>query len=75
MLPVGRGAIVAGMLNSKRAFNATARPATAARPRIRLMGLRRALAALEAGERANDRLHQWTITPRRATSQPIRSAS
>jgi hypothetical protein len=39
------------------------------------MGLRRALAALEVGERANDRLHQWTITPRQAHLHPIRSAS
>jgi hypothetical protein len=39
------------------------------------MGLRRALAALEAGERANDRLHQWTIAPRHAPLQPIRAAS
>ena len=61
------GAIVAAMMNSRRAFPATSRPTTAARSRIRLMGLRRALAALEAGERANDRLHQWTITPRRAS--------
>jgi hypothetical protein len=72
---VVRGAILAGMANSRRAFTATSRPTAAARPRIRLMGLRRALAALEAGERANDRLHQWTITPRRAPLQPIRAAS
>jgi hypothetical protein len=39
------------------------------------MGLRRALAALEVGERANDRLHQWTITPRQAHLHSIRSAS
>jgi hypothetical protein len=71
----GHAAIVASMMNSRRAFTATSRPATAARPRIRLMGLRRALAALEVGERANDRLHQWTITPRRAPLQPIRAAS
>ncbi|HSJ00730.1 MAG TPA: hypothetical protein VLA59_10145 [Patescibacteria group bacterium] len=63
------------MTNSRRAFSATSRPATAARPRIRLMGLRRALAALEVGERANDRLHQWTITERQASLQPIRAAS
>lgn len=66
---------MAGMMNSRRAFTATSRPVTAARPRIRLMGLRRALAALEAGERANDQLHQWTITPRRASLQPMRTAS
>lgn len=70
-----RGGIVTGMLRSMRVLNRTSRPATAARPRIRMMGLRRALAALEAGERANDRLHQWTITPRRAHLHPIRSAS
>jgi hypothetical protein len=67
--------IVAGMTNLRRVFSATSRPTTAARPRIRLMGLRRALAALEAGERANDRLHQWTIAPRHAPLQPIRAAS
>ena len=39
------------------------------------MGLRRALAALEAGERANDRLHEWTITQRPAHPQPFRAAS
>ena len=63
------------MMNSRRAFSATSRPAAAARPRMRLMGLRRALAALEAGERANDRLHQWTITQRPAHLQPFRAAS
>jgi len=66
MPAAGVGGIVAGMTNSSRVFTPTSRPASAARPRIRLMGLRRALAALEAGERANDRLHQWTIEPRRA---------
>ena len=71
----GVGAIVAGMTNSSRSFRATSRPVIAARPRIRLMGLRRALAALEAGERANDRLHQWTITPRRGSPQTVRAAS
>jgi hypothetical protein len=65
MRPDVVGAIVAGMIRSRRTFTATSRPAMAARSRIRLMGLRRALAALEAGERANDRLYQWTITPRR----------
>jgi hypothetical protein len=39
------------------------------------MGLRRALTALEVGERANDRLHQWTITPRRPSLQPIRATT
>lgn len=63
------------MTNSKRAFSATARPATAARPRVRLMGLRRALAALEAGERANDRLHAWTITPRPVPGRRIARAT
>lgn len=75
MPATGVGAIVAGMMNSRRVFTATSRPAGAARPRIRLMGLRRALAALEAGERANDRLQQWTIETRHASLQPIRSAS
>jgi hypothetical protein len=75
MRRLGGGAIVGGMSSSRRVFNPTSRPATAVRPRIRLMGLRRALAALEAGERANDRLHQWTITPRQSHLHPIRSAS
>jgi hypothetical protein len=58
------GAIVRGMLRTKRSVTASTRPATADRRRVRLVGLRRALAALEAGERANDRLHHWTIAPR-----------
>lgn len=62
-------AILAGMISSRRAFTAASLPAIAARPQIRLMGLRRALAALEVGERANDRLHQWTITSRLAPMQ------
>jgi hypothetical protein len=62
----GARGIVRRMMNSKRALTALVRPETPVRPRIRLIGLRRALAALEAGERANDRLHQWTVTPRTA---------
>lgn len=65
-------AILKAMLNAVRTLPAVSRSDAAARPRIRLMGLRRALAALEAGERANDRLHQWTITPRGTPLQSIR---
>lgn len=41
------------------------------RARIRRMGLRRALAMLETGERINDELYRWTTTaPRRLTAGP-----
>jgi hypothetical protein len=60
------------MMKLHRAFHTTLQPATVARRRIRLVGLRRALAALEAGERINDELHQWTITPRQSRLHPVR---
>jgi hypothetical protein len=44
-----------------RRFQATARPAGESRARVRRMGLRRALAMLETGERINDELYRWTV--------------
>jgi hypothetical protein len=63
------------MFGTTRSDTASSRSATADRRRMRLVGLRRALAALEVGERANDRLHRWTITPRPGSPQPARLAT
>jgi hypothetical protein len=39
------------------------------------MGLRRALAMLETGERINDELYRWTVGPRRTLGPTPRGAA
>jgi hypothetical protein len=62
-------------MNAIRRFKATARPAGESRARVRRMGLRRALAMLETGERINDELHRWTVAPRRTLRPTSRGAA
>jgi hypothetical protein len=63
MDPAGHGRMLPGMFRRHVFSRPAVTPAAVARRRMRRVGLRRALEMLETGERINDRLYRWTITP------------
>ncbi|HEX2884295.1 MAG TPA: hypothetical protein VHQ42_06960 [Candidatus Limnocylindria bacterium] len=60
------------MRSPLRPFRRMPRPTGQDHARIRRMGLRRALAVLQEGERANERLYRWTQLPERVNPRPLR---